>query len=174
MYYLWFVIPFWTTMNGFTNGQFHESPYLWTNRVNGDQSIASLADFWDTDFLSKVLNDIFMQDIGVQMNTAEWRHCAIGISRCYCHDETPDEDGIDGLDDDNESDNIWDLQAGHDTNTANRLYALQFNRCPPHICLDMYHGISTRWHGFLLPDYRSIKRQNQNVTVLYKEHLCQI
>lgn len=135
LYYLWLVIPFYTTMKGFTINSYQNSPYIWTTNIVADNAISSQADYWGTStHLSKFLKEFSCQFIGVEINNYMWHHMAIAIARHFlrrCNEILGNTTNDSRLHSENwPVDDPWDTQANHSTHTAERIYA---------------------WHGLLIP-----------------------
>lgn len=161
VYYLWLVLPFYQTTVGNLDSKCYNSSFIFTDDI---VSTTYSEHTWSTEKLSSLLCEFFGTAIGVKMNCASYRHIAIAIARKWLNltvvtNSVSDPDNMnennyysdDNLEQPYHND-IWDLQAGHSTQTALRKYARLIGEC--HLSnqteIDKYCYVSKVWHDFLL------------------------
>lgn len=160
VYYLWLVLPFYHTVVGKHDSCCYRSSFLFTDDIVSKTFSEST---WSSGMFSSMLKNFFGTSMGVTMNISSYRHVAIAIARRWLnitvHSKADIENNFDDLqidhddkhDNDTLHDDIWDLQAGHTTQTALRVYARNVNEnmASDQATMDKYYAISTMWHDFM-------------------------
>jgi hypothetical protein len=149
VWYLWLVIPFWSTISGCIENVNTISPYLWTSQIvycttSNEQSTPS-----SSKKLVEALKCIFCQMDISNIHILAWRHIAkaitnkflrksISISSKSSNHETEEED------------DIWDLQAAHSTKTSSNVYArtTEESMISNATEREKFQYISHTWHKF--------------------------
>lgn len=165
VYYLWLVLPFYQLTQ---TGKQYRSSFLWTDEFVANNIIDRT---WQSDKLTTTLDRFFGQTLGVHMNCSSYRHIAIAIARRWLQNSfnikearrETDENNVDN--DHHESDDdVWDLQAGHSTKIARRIYArtLGESNFSNQTVLEKYRYISDIWHNFLIVDNNASKKAHHD------------
>lgn len=150
IYYLWLVLPFRQQLEnraGFYRGL--PSPFLWAKAPTDPSEHQGPLTYrsWPSEDLTTILQREGRVHLQTELSTLSYRHAAIAISRAHLRCGGFQRDyGVDN--------NIWDLQAGHTTWTAETIYARERRVAPGHVETRQrgYRVVSEQWHKFLRID----------------------
>jgi hypothetical protein len=135
VYYLWFILPFWTKLD----------LLVWGNKAPSSPFLCSKGDgSWESTRLTNVLKEEARIHLQTHLNITYYRHVAIAISRIYlkCGGFKRDY----GIEEKKSND-----QASHTTWIAGTLYARGLEEAPGAVEARRaeYRTVSREWHSFL-------------------------
>lgn len=124
---------------------------------------------WSSDKMRRIVQDLAARHLGTKLNISSWRHIAIAISRKYLRGyaggpplspgaragpasvelATYDDSETDG--EDSVPNNVWDLQAGHSSHTAEMVYGREALQGSTGLAArqEQFRQVSQAWHCFL-------------------------
>ena len=156
VYYLWLVLPFWQQMKGAVTAATTTSPHLWSKKVVFSSSDRNNVEVWSTESLSLGLASLLGDN---KMNVRIYRHVIVAIARRFLKEnwasdaELDDENDEfdDGANDVAICNDILDMQAGHTTETAVRMYArgTNENRTTYQGNMDDFYECTIKHHDFI-------------------------
>ena len=153
VYYLWLVLPFCTQLKLLAlNSKELALLYLWAAK----ESVAAIAPagakraaklpYWDSSWLSRVLQYEFQLCLNTTANIILWRHAAIAISRRHLGGAKFKRDYG------SEPAPTWvSEQTGHTALVAGNVYACRIEEAPGHVASARaeFRALSRSWHAFL-------------------------
>jgi superfamily II DNA or RNA helicase len=137
IWYLWLVKPFGDALQRFLGIELPEGAFLWTTDDGKP---------WPGARMARALSTAFEASMGCEMGVAQYRHVAIAISRRHTQDKFEEDYGPE-----DDSNDAADLQAGHTSKIANRLYGRSVMEMQGAVTStrQAYRAVSLGWHGFL-------------------------
>ena len=174
VYYLWLILPFWQNLKGLVTGASTKSPHLWAKQVVLSEVDQVKKEVWGTEVLSQGLASLFGNP---KMTVRAYRHVIVAIARRFLSEkwstDVVDEEALeefgDGSNDVAMCNHILDLQAGHTTDTAVRVYArgTSENRTTYQGNMDEYYDATLKLHYFIFNRPNQITKS----TTTTMEHL---
>jgi len=145
--YLWLILPF---------RQFIEMDRQKIKKVDSSHALIwkesptaakGLRRKWNTDRVSKALDDELKDKLKCGLGVRGYRHVAIAISRKHIRGRQHQFSSLAGGDDDE----AWDRLAGHEVSTAGSIYARELREAPGVIesQRELFRRICQEWHLFL-------------------------
>ena len=143
-----------------------------SNIANPNLSLSFRYNTWTSNQLSQLIKREFIAILGLNISLIDWRHILIGIIREHASRKISEslsshpDHGSDSSQ--SEEDSITDIQAGHTSFTADRIYARDINELSGQTATkrERFYQLSTWLHRFYLfestiPDLASSIRSNR-------------
>ena len=141
IYYLWLILPFKQFLETPLTATFKApSPLIWSDCKTGGGGKKK----WDGGRVCGILERESSATLKTKLGVRAYRHVAIAMARKHIR-----KDHFTRVDP--EEDDIWDLQAAHQTATAGAIYARELNDAPGVVesQREAFRRISQEWHLFL-------------------------
>jgi superfamily II DNA or RNA helicase len=180
VYYLWLVLPFWQRIQGAVTTATITSPHVWSKNAAMPVSDPMKTEVWSTDALSQGLASLFVDN---KMNVRIYRHVIIAIARKFLKEnwgnDSEDEELYEEFGDDANDvaicNDVLDMQAGHTTATAVRVYArgTNENRTTFQGNMDEYYDCTIKHHNFIFNRPNLLARSTTSMDQLTDQLLRQ-
>jgi hypothetical protein len=108
---------------------------------------------WDTNRVSKAIQQVSVASLGVKIHIPCWRHSSKAIYRRYINDKAIIKVVMEGDKDSlGEDDDAFDIQTGHCSRTGGGVYGRLIHESPFHTTAErlMFRKVSQAWHRFLM------------------------